>query len=36
MYGPYLLPEDVLYYSTWSPEGKTWGMIGDYHFFYSR
>lgn len=36
MYGPYILPEDVLYYSTWSPTGKTWGQIGDYHFFYSR
>lgn len=36
MYGPYVLPEDVVYFSTWSAEGKVWGEIGDYTFFYSR
>ena len=36
LYGPHILPKDVVYYSRWSVKGKIWGEIGDYVFFYSR
>lgn len=35
MYGPYLLPEDVLYFTSWHTIGNLWGQIDDYRFFYS-
>lgn len=35
MYGPYILPADVVYYSTWAEGSDVWGEIGDYVFFRS-
>ena len=33
MYGPYILPKDVLYYSPWKLYGdEVWGQVGDYWF----
>lgn len=36
MYGPYLLPEDVFYFSQWEKGGEVWGTIDSYTFCYSR
>ena len=30
MYGPYLLPKDVLYYAPWQIDGAVWGQVGSY------
>ena len=33
MYGPYVLPKDVLYYAPWKLYGdEVWGQVGDYWF----
>lgn len=32
MYGPYILPKDVLYYSPWWIDGDVWGQVGSYWF----
>lgn len=34
MYGPYILPKDVLYYAPWRIGGEVWGQVGDYWFSY--
>lgn len=35
MYGPYVLPKDVLYYAPWKLYGdEVWGQVGDYWFAY--
>lgn len=34
MYGPYVLPRDVLYYAPWQIGGEVWGQVGDYWFSY--
>ena len=34
MYGPYVLPRDVLYYAPWQIGGEVWGQVGDYWFAY--
>ena len=34
MYGPYVLPKDVLYYAPWQTGGDVWGQVGDYWFAY--
>ena len=34
MYGPYILPKDVLYYAPWKIGGEVWGQVGDYWFAY--
>lgn len=34
MYGPYILPKDVLYYAPWQIGGDVWGQVGDYWFAY--
>lgn len=35
MYGPYQLPMDVYSYAPGSAQGKIWGQIGNYTFFYA-
>ena len=34
MYGPYILPKDVLYYAPWRLYEDVWGQVGDYWFAY--
>ena len=34
MYGPYVLPKDVLYYAPWQIGGEVWGQVGEYWFAY--
>ena len=34
MYGPYILPKDVLYYAPWQLYEDVWGQVGDYWFSY--
>ncbi len=34
MYGPYVLPRDVLYYAPWQIGGEVWGQVGEYWFAY--
>lgn len=34
MYGPYVLPKDVLYYAPWQTGGEVWGQVGEYWFAY--
>ncbi len=36
MYGPYVLPENVYYFSEWETQGEVWGKLGKYTFLYSR
>ncbi len=36
MYGPYVLPEDVYYFSVWETRGESWGKLGSFTFLYSR
>lgn len=36
MYGPYVLPGEVLYYSPEPTKGEIWGQVGDYVFLYAR
>lgn len=36
MEGPYVLPEDVLYFAEWYDLGVAWGELGKYTFLYSR
>lgn len=35
MYGPYILPETVCFFSVWETRGTPWGTLEDYTFFYS-
>ena len=34
MYGPYILPRDVLYYAPWKIGGDVWGQVDGYWFAY--
>lgn len=34
-YGPYVLPEDVVFYAKFKVNDKFWGQIGDHYFCYS-
>ena len=34
MYGPYILPRDVLCYAPWQIGGDVWGQVGNYWFAY--
>ncbi|MGN0977196.1 MAG: C39 family peptidase [Faecousia sp.] len=36
MYGPYVLPAEVLYYSPEPTKGEVWGQVGDYVFLYTK
>ena len=36
MYGPYVLPEDILYYSAWEAGEEPWGQLGSYTFYKDR
>ncbi len=36
VFGPYILPEDVFYFSAWEKAGEIWGRLGSYNFLYSR
>lgn len=36
MYGPYILPEDVCFYSAWETGEEEWGKLGSFTFFRSR
>lgn len=36
MYGPYILPAEVLYYSPEPTTGDVWGQVGDYVFLYAK
>lgn len=36
MYGPYVLPENVYYFSQWETQGQVWGELGSFVFLYSR
>ena len=36
MYGPYVLPADVLYYSAWEAGEEPWGQLGSYTFYKDR
>lgn len=36
MYGPYVLPEDVVYFATYSTNDKVWGTIGGHIFCYEN
>jgi len=32
MYGPYILPEDICFYSDWEKGQEVWGQLGKYTF----
>lgn len=36
MYGPYVLPEDICFYSAWETGKDPWGKLGSYTFFKTR
>lgn len=36
MYGPYVLPDNVYYFSQWDTSGEVWGQLGSYTFLYSK
>lgn len=36
MYGPYILPEDVCFYSVWEKGEEVWGQLGSYTFAKKR
>ena len=36
MYGPYILPEDICFYSAWETGEEPWGQLGSYTFFKER
>lgn len=36
MYGPYILPEDICFYSAWETGEELWGQLGSYTFFKKR
>lgn len=33
MYGPYVLPEDICFYSAWQKGTEVWGQLGSYSFY---
>lgn len=36
MYGPYILPEDVYYFTEWEKNGEIWGELGKYTFLHTK
>lgn len=36
MYGPYILPEDICFYSQWEKGTDEWGKLGNYTFYRRR
>lgn len=36
MYGPYVLPEEICFYSSWEQGEEEWGQLGSYTFYKSR
>jgi len=36
MYGPYILPEDICFYSQWEKGEEEWGTLGSYTFYRRR
>ena len=36
MYGPYVLPEDICFYSQWEKGEDEWGQLGSYTFYKAR
>ena len=36
MYGPYILPEDICFYSQWEKGEEEWGTLGSYTFYKER
>lgn len=36
MYGPYILPEDICFYSQWEKGEEEWGKLGSYTFYRER
>ena len=36
MYGPYVLPEDICFYSQWEKGEEEWGTLGSYTFYKAR
>lgn len=36
MYGPYVLPEDVYYFTEWEKNGEIWGEMGKYTFLHTK
>ena len=36
MYGPYILPENVCFYSAWEEGEDLWGQLGSYRFYAAR
>lgn len=36
MYGPYVLPEDICFYSIWEKGDEFWGQLGSYSFYKDR
>ena len=36
MYGPYILPEDICFYSQWEKGKDEWGTLGSYTFYKER
>ena len=36
MYGPYILPEDICFYSQWEKGEEEWGKLGSYTFYKER
>ncbi len=36
MYGPYILPDDICFYSEWEKGKEPWGQLGSYTFYKER
>ena len=36
MYGPYILPEDICFYSAWEKGKEPWGQLGSFTFYKNR
>ena len=36
VYGPYVLPEDIFFYSAWTEGQDLWGQLGDIRFYKTR
>lgn len=36
MYGPYILPQDICFYSQWEKGEEEWGKLGSYTFYRTR
>lgn len=36
MYGPYVLPDNVYYFTEWEKNGEVWGQLGKYTFLHTK